>query len=310
MRVFISHATEDKAAFVRPLAEALRQHYKVWYDEYELTIGDSLLKKINEGLASSDYGVVVLSPAFFQKKWPQAELDGLFALEGTSRKMILPVWKDVSEPEVKKFSPILAGRLGAIASDGVQKVVDEIRRAIEVSDRTRQISAASSIVQKALSLDQTFAERNLNERLSRCEDGVTIVKQGFDSIYISFQSAVDQIQKVSQVLRFGIDKPSHPFGQQIVVRINSGFALNILLTGLGGNWTYETKLAAVITKRNLQRLGFDNKPDSVSEMTFEPAFKLQNQLVWLNQSGRKSYSSEDLSSFLLETLIDEAKKRN
>ena len=49
--------------------------------------------------------------------------------------------KDISESEVKKFSPILAGRLGAIAADGVQKVVDEIRRAIEVSDRTRQISA-------------------------------------------------------------------------------------------------------------------------------------------------------------------------
>jgi len=72
MRVFISHATEDKTDFVRPLAEALRQHFSVWYDEYELTIGDSLLKKINEGLASSDYGVVILSPSFFQKKWPQS----------------------------------------------------------------------------------------------------------------------------------------------------------------------------------------------------------------------------------------------
>jgi len=308
MRVFISHATEDKAEFVRPLAEALRQHYEVWYDEYELTIGDSLLKKINEGLASSDYGVVVLSPSFFQKKWPQAELDGLFALEGTSRKMILPVWKDVSESEVKKFSPILAGRLGAIASDGIQKVVSEIRRAIEVSDRTRQISTFDSIVQKALSLDQTLAERNLNERLSRCEEGVAIVNQSFLTICASFQSAIDQVQKVSRVLRFGIDKPAHPFGQQVVVRINSGVALNILLSGLGGNWTYETKLAVVITKRNLQRLGFDNKPDKVREITFEPAFKLQNQLVWVNQSNRKSYSSEDLSSFLLETLMNEAQK--
>src|SRR5258706_11801613 len=149
MRIFISHATEDKADFVRPLAEALKQHFEVWYDEYELTLGDSLFKKINEGLASCDYGVVVLSNSFFLKKWPQAELDGLFALEGTSRKMILPIWKDISFEDVKRFSPILAGRLGAIASEGVPKVVGEIRRAVEVSTRTREISATDSVIQRA-----------------------------------------------------------------------------------------------------------------------------------------------------------------
>src|ERR1700722_2831578 len=108
MRFFIRRGSEDKADLVRPLAEALRQKYEVWYDEYELTVGDSLLGKINEGLASCDYGVVVLSPSFFAKKWPQAELDGLFALETTTRKIILPVWKDVAFEDVKKFSPVLA----------------------------------------------------------------------------------------------------------------------------------------------------------------------------------------------------------
>jgi len=146
MRIFISHASEDKADFVRPLAEALQQHFEVWYDEYELTIGDCLFKKINEGLASCDYGVVILSKSFFQKKWPQAELDGLFTLEGTTRKMILPVWKDVSVDDVKRFSPILAGRLGANASEGVEKVLNELRRAIEVSIRTREISAMDSVI--------------------------------------------------------------------------------------------------------------------------------------------------------------------
>jgi hypothetical protein len=37
--LFISHASEDKGGFVRPLAEALRQQPEldVWYDEYTLT---------------------------------------------------------------------------------------------------------------------------------------------------------------------------------------------------------------------------------------------------------------------------------
>src|SRR5207302_11279236 len=41
--VFISHATEDKDDVVRPLAHALREHdVSVWYDEFELKVGESL----------------------------------------------------------------------------------------------------------------------------------------------------------------------------------------------------------------------------------------------------------------------------
>ncbi len=98
--LFISHASEDKDAFVRPLAEALRKKFDVWYDEYELKMGDSLRAKIDEGLRKADYGVVVLSPAFFTKKWTQAELDGLLALETSTHKLILPVWYQITLAEV------------------------------------------------------------------------------------------------------------------------------------------------------------------------------------------------------------------
>ena len=49
--VFISHASEDKALFVRPLAKALQQAgLKVWYDEFTLKLGDSLRESIDRGL--------------------------------------------------------------------------------------------------------------------------------------------------------------------------------------------------------------------------------------------------------------------
>ena len=52
--VFISHASEDKNDFVRPLAQALKASGLMpWYDETTLTVGDSLRRKIDEGLASS-----------------------------------------------------------------------------------------------------------------------------------------------------------------------------------------------------------------------------------------------------------------
>ena len=75
---FISHASEDKEELVRPLADALVERgLKVWYDEFNLTVGDSLRRSIDKGLAKSRFGIVVLSSSFFAKNWTQYELDGL-----------------------------------------------------------------------------------------------------------------------------------------------------------------------------------------------------------------------------------------
>jgi hypothetical protein len=129
--VFISHASEDKDAFVRPLARALgAAGLQVWFDESTLTIGDSLHQKIDEGLASSRYGVVVLSHAFFAKQWPRNELDGLVAKEVAGQKVILPVWLDVDHGAIVQYSPMLAGKLAARESEGLTKVVADILAAI------------------------------------------------------------------------------------------------------------------------------------------------------------------------------------
>lgn len=109
---FISHATEDKEDLVRPLAEQLRgAGFQIWYDEFQLRVGDSLRRSIDRGLAASRFGIVVLSPAFFAKNWPQYELDGLVAREQTAGKVILPLWHKVSKNEVLGYSPSLADKL-------------------------------------------------------------------------------------------------------------------------------------------------------------------------------------------------------
>jgi len=52
--VFISHASEDKADVVRPLADCVAARgVAVWYDEFELRLGDSLRRKIDSGIARS-----------------------------------------------------------------------------------------------------------------------------------------------------------------------------------------------------------------------------------------------------------------
>ena len=129
--VFVSHASEDKDDFVRPLAKALQARgFSVWFDELTLTLGDSLRRSIDRGLARSQFGVVVISPNFLSKEWPQMELDGLVAREFDGAKVILPVWHNISAEEIRSFSPILAGRLATRSSHGLDRVVNDIAAAI------------------------------------------------------------------------------------------------------------------------------------------------------------------------------------
>jgi hypothetical protein len=66
--IFLSHASEDKTPIARPLYMALRKAgVNVWFDEAELTLGDSLRRKIDDGLAHCRFGVVILSPNFFAR---------------------------------------------------------------------------------------------------------------------------------------------------------------------------------------------------------------------------------------------------
>jgi hypothetical protein len=129
--VFICHAWEDKETVARPLAIALQKvGLKVWYDEFTLKIGDSLRRSIDYGLSKSKYGVVILSPSFFSKEWPQRELDGLVAREISSGKVILPVWYNVTRNDIEHFSPVLADRLGVSTASGLNTVLKEILRVV------------------------------------------------------------------------------------------------------------------------------------------------------------------------------------
>ena len=125
--IFISHAAEDKATVARPLAATLRRGgARVWLDEQELTVGDSLSEKIDEGLAQSRFGAVILSPAFLAKHWPKKELAGLRAREEYGEKVILPVWHNVDKATIRQFSPILADVLAANTDQGIDTVAKQL----------------------------------------------------------------------------------------------------------------------------------------------------------------------------------------
>lgn len=131
--LFLSHASEDKAAIARPLYSALvAEGVSVWFAEAVLELGDSLRRKIDEGLARCRYGVVILSPRFLAKQWPQRELDGLVARETASgEKAILPIWHELDRDTLMRYSPPLADRFAGRSEEGIPALVEKIVRVLK-----------------------------------------------------------------------------------------------------------------------------------------------------------------------------------
>ena len=126
--VFIAHASEDKNEVGRPLAKALRTHgFTVWFDEFEIVIGDSIAGMIGKGLARSRSGIIVFSPAFFKKAWPQFEVNGMINRMIRDEFIVLPVWHNVSENTVSQYNPSLADIwAGKTIDDDVEVIARQI----------------------------------------------------------------------------------------------------------------------------------------------------------------------------------------
>lgn len=199
--VFVSHASEDKKDFVKPLVDRLGNlGLRVWYDDLSLELGDSLRENIDRGLASSTYGVVVLSRAFFSKRWPERELNGLVQKAmGEGRKVILPVWHGVSRQEVEAYSWPLADLLAVRSDQGADVVAESIARVIrgrggvedaDDIDRSHQLTEQrllASVKRMIADPTQIIGIRELADALAR--DAYTHLK-------VRYEGALTELPKV------------------------------------------------------------------------------------------------------------------
>lgn len=188
MKIFISHASEDKASFVRDLAEALRnRNIDVWYDEYVLTIGDSLREKIDEGLATCDYGVLVLSEAFFLKQWPKEEVNGLFARSiHSKRKLLLPIRHNISTEKILEYSPILADKFALSSDSGIGTIVKHILH-VCISDEMKFRHGSSHF---------TYAHRYL-------KDPSQVPQIGYELEHGTFNHLLSQLRRQEIIITYG-----------------------------------------------------------------------------------------------------------
>ena len=130
--IFISHASEDKDLIVRPLVVMLEKLLvRVWYDEFSLNLGDSLSASIDKGLTESSFGIVVLSKSFLRKNWTDYEYRSLLSRQMNGKRIIIPLWYDITKEEVLSFSPYLADVFaGNVTPDNLQRTILAILKVV------------------------------------------------------------------------------------------------------------------------------------------------------------------------------------
>jgi hypothetical protein len=131
--VFISHASEDKEAVAQPLATALEAlDVSVWLDVIELKIGNSLRRKIDQGIRSSRFAAVIFSASFFAKGWTEYELDGIVTRSVAGEQNLLPIWHNVTRDEVMAYSPSLADKVArSTATSTIAEIAEEIASVVK-----------------------------------------------------------------------------------------------------------------------------------------------------------------------------------
>src|SRR6185295_1659441 len=99
-KVFISYSSNDRAFAARLAHEIYERGWQVWYDIWEVKVGDSLAQKIEEGITSSSFLIVLLSKTSVQSKWVREEIDAAFVrqLEEQSIKILPALLEDCTIP--------------------------------------------------------------------------------------------------------------------------------------------------------------------------------------------------------------------
>ena len=125
--VFLCHAHLDKVTHIRPLVDALnRRGVSCWVDEAELLPGASLIDAINDGLATSQFVLVVITENFLEKNWTQRELNAALSREiRTGTVVVIPVLAADPGAYVRRY-PLLEDKVYLDWSDGVESLAARI----------------------------------------------------------------------------------------------------------------------------------------------------------------------------------------
>ena len=92
MPIFISYSHSDELIVNKLAANLVKHNANVWVDTWELSVGDSIINRVQEAIQESSALLIILSKASVQSEWCKKELSaGLMRELDEKRVVVLPV---------------------------------------------------------------------------------------------------------------------------------------------------------------------------------------------------------------------------
>lgn len=122
-KAFLSYSSEDRD-LAEHVAEALQAAgVETWWDRWEIGAGDSIVRKINEGLGDCTHFIVLLSPNSISKPWVQTEIDAGFIRKVSGDAKFIPLR---CELPAEQLPPLLRPLHSPALSDMPEKEIDQL----------------------------------------------------------------------------------------------------------------------------------------------------------------------------------------
>jgi hypothetical protein len=199
--VFICQASEDKQEVAQPLFQAFRDsNISSWYDEVEIRWGDSIPKKINQGMRISTYVVVVLSRAFLDKNWPEREMNAALNKEAASGEVkLLPllVGNKQDRDAIIEHYPLLNDKFHMVWTGQVPPIVQAIKARLKKqpeSSRQTDASTRQSTPSRNIPMPKLKREFTQRDRDKFLQEAFTAVESYFQAALANLKQETDEVE--------------------------------------------------------------------------------------------------------------------
>lgn len=162
-RAFLCHASEDKK-IVGSIAKKFQENgIDTFWDEWEIGPGDSLRRKIEEGIKGCTHFIAFLTPISIRKNWVNEEIDAAFVQNVEGECKFIPLRHKL---ELKDVPPLLRGKYSPeIDSDNEQSSIEKLISFIHGISHKPPLGEPPSVIRES-------SKRNLGSEISPAAEAI------------------------------------------------------------------------------------------------------------------------------------------
>ncbi|WP_244602747.1 toll/interleukin-1 receptor domain-containing protein [Mesorhizobium delmotii] len=204
-KAFLSYSFDDRDLAEKVARALMADAIDTWWAEWEIRSGDSLRRKIDEGLGNCTHFIVLLTPSAMQKPWVQQEMDAGLVRRISGQARFIALRYGVA---ARELPPLLSGMLSpeldeARLDEGVRDLVNDIHGVT----RKPQLGPAPSVAalpatgysKIATAIAKIFVEETSDAMFSHPQKGVDELAAAVEASEEDIEDALHELRDLVSV---------------------------------------------------------------------------------------------------------------